>query len=267
MALTDRSTLTCNARTSLLDWKSCHIFCPFPFIRRTRKDRPPHSTAQVFFKTCHVQCVFQPHCLFSLFVEILNATTRMQEYAYVFVCTAFMHEWHVFLLLILICMMSAYFTARVKAFSLMFCVSQWLYSTQEALAARGHCYSWTRCFHCLCIILGIWIAIPLWLWICWPNEPTWLIDTGDYQRSHSSFPVVNKHWIFYPHNVCLLMDHFNSVGGGKKIHTSCQHVPGNARSPSHASNLHKKGARPANNFKQKKELWLPFRFLKELVRL
>lgn len=70
-----------------------------------------------------------------------------------------------------------------------------------------------RCFHCLCIFLGIWITIPLWLRICWPNERTWLIDTGGHQHSRSSSPVVNKHWMFYLTNVCLIMDHFNPVGG------------------------------------------------------
>lgn len=113
------------------------------------------------------------------------------------------------------------FTARQSPFSSaspIFCEPQWLYSLQEALAARGYCYSWTRCFHCLCIFLGIWITIPLWLRMCWPNEPTWLIDTGDHQSSHSSSPAVNKHWIFHPPNVCLIMDHFNPVGEKKKLY-------------------------------------------------
>lgn len=72
-----------------------------------------------------------------------------------------------------------------------------------------------RCFHSLCIFSGIWITIPLGLRICWPNEPTWLIDTGDHQSSHSSSPVVNKHWIFYLTKACLIMDHFNLVGKKK----------------------------------------------------
>lgn len=108
---------------------------------------------------------------------------------------------------------------------------------QEALAAWGHCYSWTRCFHCLCIFLGIWITIPLWLRICWPNEPTWLIDTGDHQSSHSSSPVVNKHWIFHPPNVCLIMDHFNPVRKKKRIPYK---LPDNVWSQSDVLNPHEK---------------------------
>jgi len=80
------------------------------------------------------------------------------------------------------------------------------------LLVRGYCYSRTRCFHCLCIFSGIWITIPPWLWICWPNEPAWLIDTRDHHRSHSSSPVLNKHWMFHPPNVCSLMNRFNLVG-------------------------------------------------------
>lgn len=123
--------------------------------------------------------------------------------------------------IILICMMS-FHLQQITAPSqqrLRFCLSRWLNSTQEALAAWGYCYSWTRCFHCLCIFLGIWITIPQWLRICWPNEPTWLIDTGDHQSSHSSSAVVNKIWIFHPPNVCLIMDRFNPIGE-KKSHTA-----------------------------------------------
>ena len=136
--------------------------------------------------------------------------------------------------IILICMMPSYLLLA-KAFSppsLILCVPQRLYSSQEALRLL---LFMAKVFSLSLHILGIWITIPLWLRICWPNEPTWLIDTGDHDRSHSSSPV-NKHGIFHPPNVSLIMDHFNPVGRRKEnpIQTAnmCLTMPDHRPTPS-----------------------------------
>lgn len=152
----------------------------------------------------------------------------------------FSHNWHVYLVI--------YCNWKPLLSSVSDAVTQRLYFTQEALATWGYCYSWTRCFHCLCIFLGIWITIPLWLRICWPNEPTRLIDTGDHQSSHSSSP---SHWIFRPPSVSLIMDHFNPLR--KKIRKKILYkLPTRAWSHSHALNPHENGEEAARNFKNMK---------------